>query len=117
MKHKIIEEIKKEFFLIDALQKEAQFECYSDGVATYHLYDECGGFHELCIINENVTFFNKEKVCELLDFENSFYISHRYFAKLDPISKKTFEQLGETKTFRLVDTDEWEKQNKAKEQN
>ena len=105
MKNKQIEEIKKELFYQDALQKQAQFACYSDGIATYHIYDEDedGSFHELCIINEHVTFFNKEKACDLLDFKNSFYISHRYFCKLDPLSKDSFEQIGETKTFRSND--------------
>jgi len=116
MKNTIIEEIKKEFYLIDALQKEGELEVFSDGIATYHLYEEDGSFHELCIINENASFFKKMKVIELLNLENTFYLSHKVFCKLDPIAKYEFELIGE-KTFRIVDTDEWKSKNKGKEQN
>ena len=103
MNYKEIEEIKKEFYLNGCLQKEAEFECYADDIATYHLYEESGSFHEIQIINRNVIFFKKEKVIDLLEGKNPFYISHRVFAKLDDLSKEPFEQVGKTKTFRIVD--------------
>jgi hypothetical protein len=106
MNYKEIEEIKKEMFLNGNLQREARFECYCDEIFTYHLYDnndENDGFWEFCIINKEADFFDKEKVCDLLDLQHTQFFSTRYFGKLDKIvgGHELFKE--SCKTFRLSD--------------
>ena len=105
MNYKEIEEIKKEFYLINSLQKKAVFECYSDSTFTYHLYEENGSFHEISIINEDAVFMKEEKIVDLLDLRNTFYLSHRYYAKLDKMAKDSHELIS-TKYFRKIDYSE-----------
>lgn len=102
MNYTEIEEIKKEFYLLGSLHKTAVLECVIDNIFTYHLYDEDGSFHEISIINEHATFMKEEKIVDLLDMKNTFYLSHRYFVKLDKRSKEPFELMS-TKQFRKVD--------------
>lgn len=78
METKTIKEIKKEFYLINALQKKAKLKCYSENIATYELKDN-DTTHELCIINTEASFFRNEKIVDLLDLKNTSYISHRIF--------------------------------------
>jgi hypothetical protein len=106
MNYKEIEQIKKEMFLNGNLQKEASFECYSDGIFTYHIYDNDDvndSFWEICIINESADFFDKEKVCDLLDLDNTAFLRVRYFGKLDKIvgGHELFKE--SVVTFRLSD--------------
>lgn len=97
MKYKELEVIKKEFFLIGLLQKKAKFECYSDKIFSYYIYDD-SCMHEISIINERATFSKKEKVVDLLDLDNTFYLCHSVYAKDN-------EGLISRMEFRAVDQD------------
>ena len=87
----IINEFKKRNLYNDF----AEFQCFDDGMATYHIYGRSGDFHELNIINSDVTFFRNEKVSELLNFEDRFYMSYRMFNAFQ-------EQIGETLMYREI---------------
>lgn len=96
MKHKELEEIKKEFFLIGLLQKEAEFECYADKLFSYYIYDD-SCMHEISIINETSIFTKKEKVVDLLDLENTFYLCHSIYSSesSDRIYRKEFRMVDQ----------------------
>ncbi|MBU0941730.1 MAG: hypothetical protein KKD36_09900 [Bacteroidetes bacterium] len=102
MNYKEIEEIKKEFYLINSLQKKCFFECFMDKIFTYYLYEDNGSFHEISIINEHATFMKEERIIDLLELKGTFYLSHRYFAKLDKLAPIPFELICQ-KEFKLGD--------------
>jgi hypothetical protein len=107
MNYKEIEEIKKEMYLSGNLQREAVFQCYSENIFTYHLYDnddENDAFWELSIINTDADFFDKEKVCDLLDLQNTQYLSVRYYFVRDKLKGGGYELFeGSLKVFKLAD--------------
>lgn len=78
MESKTISEIKKEFYLINALQKKAKLKCFSESIATYDLKLD-NSTHEICIINTEACFFRNEKIVDLLDLKNTSYFRHRIF--------------------------------------
>lgn len=88
----MIEEIKKEFYLIDALHSKAKFRCFADGIMCFQLKDE-GTLHEINIINDDAIFFNKMKIVELLKLQNTFYLSHSIYLNGDLFTTKTYHQI------------------------
>lgn len=117
MKHPIIEEIKQEFYRLGLLQKKANFSCYIDNMFTYEIKDKddtC--FHEISFIKEHATLMNKEKVVDLLEQENIFYLRHCCFGPSGSFDEPGLKRLC-YKEYRYVDTDDYEKTSKSQEQN
>lgn len=69
-----VKEIKKELYLIDALQKEATLEVYSEGICVYHFQIGENKLYEINIIAHS-EFFRNMKVVDILDSKEIFYLS------------------------------------------
>tara|TARA_R110002049_G_C9175744_1_gene562601 strand:- start:2073 stop:2387 length:315 start_codon:yes stop_codon:yes gene_type:complete len=89
MLHKEMKRVLAEFETLGLLNKKMKFKCFDEGMATYHIKEKSGGFHEISIINDDITFFRNEKLTGLLQ-KTPFFFNHRYFYKLDPMSKEGF---------------------------
>ncbi len=77
MKFKELEKIKNEFKQNGNDNTKLTFQCFGDGMATYHLILDDGSFHEICVINDT-TFFPAMTIYELLEKQPT-YVSHRFF--------------------------------------
>lgn len=101
MEYKELKEIKTEFKLIGLLEKKAKFKCFADNIFSYYLKDgEC--MHEISIINERATFKSKEKIIDLLELKQTFYLCHSVYLHNERISRKK---------FRLVDQEDYIQEN------
>ena len=89
-----INEILKEFELCKLSDTKLQFAVFNDGAATYELKQEdC--MHEVTIINEDMSFFPKMSIKELLQ-KTPFYIWHRVFDGDKVIGQKMFRMIDQT---------------------
>jgi hypothetical protein len=88
-----INEILKEFELCKLSDVKLEFAVFDDGAATYELKEEdCT--HEVTIINENISFFPKMTIKELLE-KTPFYVWHRVFDGDRVIGQKMFRMIDQ----------------------
>jgi hypothetical protein len=94
MQHKIIEYIKKEFYILGYLNDKAILECIGDNIVTFNLYIETGSFYEIGIITKYPEFWNGMTVAEILNSKDIQFLSCRLY---DKNNKETelFTQVGE----------------------
>lgn len=74
-----LEEIKNKFQSLGLLEEEAVFEVYSEGVFSYHLNNDDGTFYAIDVVNHKKTFFNREKVCNLINDVNVYHLSFGHY--------------------------------------
>ena len=90
---KEIKEILKEFELCKLSDVKLQFSVFNNGVAIYQLKKEdCT--HEVSVINENMAFFSKMTIKELLE-KTPFYVRHSVFDGYKWIERKTFRMIDQ----------------------
>ena len=105
IKYKQIDKILEEFEVDGIFHTKLKFSVSHDSEFTYTHYLKDGSFHEISIINEDMSFFSEMTISELLE-ETPFYVNHRFFMKLDPIAKEEY-LCDDLFTFRIVDQPEW----------
>ena len=114
----LLKKIINEFEQNGLLKENLIFESYAandDKIANYCYYLKDGSFHELNVINNNICYFKEMTITELLD-NNPFYVNHRFFTKLDPISEDEF-QCEDLVTFSILNTKSYHDLTKAITQN
>lgn len=95
-----LEEIKNKFQSLGLLQEEAVFEAYDEGIFTYHLNKDDGTFYAIDIVNHDKAFFNKEKVCNLINDIGVYYLGFGHY-KTDERGLESL--IGETMELKLSD--------------
>lgn len=87
-----INDIFNEFEFCNISKKKLSFKVFNEGMATYEIEAD-GYIHEVSVINEEMAFFPRMTIGELLE-GTPFFVWHRVFDK--------DEMLGQ-KIFRIVD--------------
>lgn len=95
MKKEELEKIKKELYLAGILQKEAEFSCLMDGMATYYCVSN-EVTHEINIICQKAILFKNMKIISFLEMDNILYLSYKCF------NTHTEKQLGSSLYFKNI---------------
>lgn len=92
MQHPIIEEIKKEMYLVGHLNSPAKIQCISDGAVSFHIYDseDKRSYHYLYIIVKNPEFWDDMTAIEILNSKNISFLQHKYFSDGEEFCSKIY---------------------------